>query len=191
MTKEELQARRAAAQARAAAAALTDDERDEAALLQEEADAIAEARTNEAKRRAILGKRLEAESRTEAAGAYHVEFFDLGKLLPDADPARLPGRGVLVVRSHTTASKRAFDRDVEHKNGEGAKPLGEIFADLVCANVVRPVFFDGAGKPVNAVEALAFRAFLESDLGNGCPSQIGAAILRLGGAVAVESKRAT
>lgn len=181
----DLQARRDAAQARAAAAALTQDEKDEAALIVEEAEALAAARLDEAKRRAIVGKRLEVEARAESGGAYTVEFFDLGKLLPDTDPAKLPGRGVLVIRNHTTLSKRAFDRDVEHKTGEGAKPIGEIFAELVAANVVRPRFDPDKG------EGVAFRAFLESDLGNGCPSQIGAAILRLGGAVAAEAKRAT
>lgn len=183
---EELRARAAAAKARAEASKLSDEQEEEARLVQEEADALALARANEAKQRAILGKRLEGEARAEAGGAYHVEFFDLGKLLPDADMGKLPGGGVLVVRSHTTASKRAFDRDVEHKSGEGAKTLHEIFVDLVCANVVRPKF-----DPKRPEEGVAFRAFLESDLGNGCPSQIGTVILRLGGAVATEAKRGT
>lgn len=183
---DDLKARAAAARARAVAAALTPEETEEAKLLVEEADALAVARADEAKRRAIVGKRMEADARTDAAGSYHVAYFDLGKLLPDADMAKLPGQGVLVIRSHTTASYRAFQRDTEHKTGEGAKSLAEIFTDLVCANTVRPTF-----DPKRPEQGIGFRAFFESDLGNGCAVQVGAEILKLGGARQEEAKRAT
>lgn len=177
---EDLKARKAAAEARALAAVLTADEAEIAGLLAAEADANEQARKDEAARRKIIGKGREADAKAKAAGKYAVEFFDLGALLPDTDPTMLPGNGILVIRSHPLDAKRAFDRDVEAKD----RPLGDIFTDLVCASTVDPTF--AKDDPA----ALRFRMFFESDLGSGCPAQIGAAVLRLGGARADEQKRA-
>lgn len=150
----------------------------------EEEDAVRAELAEEQKRaRKLIGKRIEREERVKAAGAYLVGFVDMADKLRGADVSKIPGGGVVVLRSHTAASKKTWDSEAEAKS----RPMADIMTDLVCANVLRLGGVDLAKPGV----AEGFRAFLESDLGSGLANQLGAEVLRLGGANAEEAKRAT
>lgn len=176
----DLAAELAALQTEAERAELSPAEAAEARALAQLSELKEQKRESERKRRGIEGARLERAARAEAAGRYMVRYFDLGALLPDADPKSLPGGGVLVIRSHPPQAKTAFDSAVEGKS----VTLSAAFCDLVCASVVHPSLAKNE-------DGIRFRAFLESELGNGTPPQIGAAVLELGGARIAEAKRAT
>lgn len=175
---DDLDVELAAARVRLSQSALNDTEIARASKLAELDNAKSEARANERARRKIDGTARAKDAKRAAAGKYLVEYFDLGYLLPDADMSALPGNGVLVIRNAPPAAKRTFDREIEAKTSD----LADIFADLVGQCVVYPdLKKDGDGQK--------FRAFFDGELGNGCASQIGAAILALGGARADEVKR--
>lgn len=157
--------------------ALTPEETERGRKLAALDEARAARRAAAAARRKIEGDKLEREARAEAAGRYQVRFFDLGSLLPDVDPAAIPGSGILVFRSHPPDAKKAWDREAEAK----ARDLSDINADLVCASIVRPKF--------QGAEAVRFRGFLESDLGCGLANQMLGPVLDLGGARSEEVKR--
>lgn len=169
------------AKARLAKATLAPEEIDCAKLLADIAESEAEARTSEATRRGLRGATLEAEARKVAGGRYLVKYFDLAALLPEADPERLPGEGVLVVRSPPTAPVDAlavFYREVE----AGERSHVDIYTDLVCASVVVP-------NIANQETGALFRNFLESSIGRGTAMGIGDAVTTLGGVRGKKTKR--
>lgn len=181
---DELDRELAEAQAAAAAAELTPEEAERARKLAALEEAKAAKREAGKKRRAIAGAELEREARAEAAGRYQVRYFDLGGLLPDVSADQIPAGGVIVLRTHPAKAKQAWDREAEAKE----RPLAEINADLVCASIVRPkMVTEGSHTP--SPEAIRFRAWLESDMGNGIANQLLAPVLELGGARVAEVKR--
>jgi multidrug efflux pump subunit AcrA (membrane-fusion protein) len=169
------------AEARLAKAELTPAEVKRLKLLATLAEKKAEARTAETSRRALRGAELKAEAAKAAGGKYLVDYFDLGALLPDVDPDKLPGEGVLIVRSPPTSPVDAlahFYRELEAKEHS----LVDIYTDLVCASVVVPNVMEHA-------TGMMFRNFLESSIGRGTAIQIGDAVTSLGGARNKQTKR--
>ncbi len=178
MNLDELRAQAKATRA-AAPAPLTDDETEMAKLLSEIAEGEAEAQAINKARREMRGKALEVEaSRAALAGKYLVTFFDLGELLPKADPSLLPGGGVLVLRSPPAGAVATFHRELEAK----AKSIPEIYTDLVCVSTVYPDLTDDA-------TGAGFRAFFESSLGTGASTRVGDAVTDLGGIRIKATKR--
>lgn len=181
MDLETLKAQHAAAKARQAKAALSQDEIDHAKLMAEIVEAEAEARTAEATRRSIQGSALEEAARKVAAGRYLVKYFDLAALLPEAPPEKLPGEGMLVVRSPPTVPVDAlaqFYREVE----AAERSHVDIYADLVCESVVYPDISNPAAGEF-------FRSFIESSIGRGTAMGVGDAVTALGGVRGKRTKR--
>lgn len=178
MDIETLRAQAAEARARRTAASLSDEETEHAKLLGELAEDTAQLQADERKRRGIAGAAAEAEARRVAAGKYVVKFFDLGSLLPDADPSTLPGAGVLVLRSPPPSALAAFYRELE----AGSQDLPQTYAALVAESVVVPDITDPTA-------GIKFRTFLDGPLGCGTVIGIGDASTVLGGTVAKKAKR--
>lgn len=174
----------AEAQAAAAAAELTPEEAERARKLAALEEARAARREAARARRKLAGDALEREARAEAAGRYQVRYFDLAGLLPDVPAEQIPAGGVIVLRTHPAKAKQAWDREAEAKE----RPLAEINADLVCASIVRPKMV-AEGSTAPSPEAIRFRAWLESEMGNGIANQLLAPVLELGGARVQEQKR--
>lgn len=180
MDLQELREQAARAKARREAVALSEEEKERAKLLIEVEEAEEAARADEKARRELTGKQLEAEERKRAGGKYLVRFVDLAHLLPEADPATLPGAGVLVVRSPPTHPVNALDvfyREVEAKS----RALPDIYTDLVCESVVYP---STAGT-----EGAKLRAFFESSIGRGTVTVVGDQVTDLGGVRSKAIKR--
>lgn len=134
---EALRKRTEEAEAKAKAATLTDEEQQIADLLEREKKATEDAALAARKRRA-----LEVYEREEAAraslppgvlvkGLDLTDFFDLGRA---PDPAVMPGRGVIVVRSPDAEGYDAAAAEIEHKK----RSLSLILVDLLKKNMVYP-----------------------------------------------------
>lgn len=178
---DELKAQLESEKARLEKATLSDEELEHSKLLAQVAEMKAERQASEKAQRAIRGAELEAEARKAAAGRYLVQFFDLAALLPEAEQEKLPGEGVLVVRSPPTSPVDAlaqFYREVEAKE----RSLVDIYSDLVCASVVVP-------NVGNHEIGMGFRNFLESSVGRGTAIPIGDAVTSLGGVRSKQTKR--
>lgn len=175
---EELKSQLAAATARRDNAKLTDDETEHAKLLAQVAEAKAEARAAETARRAILGAKLEADARKKAAGRHLVQYFDLAALLPEAEPEKLPGEGILVLRSPAADMLAQLHREVE----AGEQSLVAAYTNLVCSITDYPDLS-------NHDTGMRFRDFLESPIGCGTVIGIGDAATTLGGTRAKRTKR--
>lgn len=174
----EARARAEAARARRAASALSEEAAELHKLALQEAEDLAAARADEKKARELRGLVLEGEARKKSGGKYQVKAIDIAKLLPDIDPATLPGDGVIVVRSPLPGSWATFLREQEHK----ARDLPDICADLVCESTVFPdVSASGAGE--------RYRVFWESALGCGTVVTVADDVAALGGAAAKQAKR--
>lgn len=174
MDLEELRQATAAAKERRERAALSEEETERAKLLAELAEHTEAARAEEKARRDLEGAKLEAVERQKAGGKYLVRYVSVGDLLPDADPATLPGAGILIVRSPPTHPVNVLDdfyREVEAKANGRALP--DIYADLVCQSTVYPSTDGAAGAKL--------RAFFESSIGRGTVTVIGDQVTDLGG----------
>lgn len=176
-----LQERLDRANARRAKATLSEEDVARAKVLAQVAEAEAESRADEVQARALRGAQLKAEAAKVAAGRYLVGYFDLGALLPDADPEKLPGLGILILRSPPMIPSDAlsqFYREIEAKE----RQLIDIYTDLVCKSVVVPDL-------TSQDEGMFFRDFLESSIGRGTAVTIGDAVTALGGSRARNTKR--
>jgi hypothetical protein len=179
----ELRARAASARARRDASALTPDQTETHRLLCQEAEDLEAARAAEKAARQIRGMKLEAEERKKAGGRYLVRAVDLAALLPDADPASLPGEGVIVVRSAPAQPDALGDFLAELEKHDRSHP--DIFLDLVCASTVYPDVGPNAGPGVGE----RFRAFFESSIGRGTVLHVGDQVSDLSGVRARRVKR--
>lgn len=178
---EDLKAQLENEHARHAKATLSEEESEIAKTLAQIAEKKAERLAAEKARRALRGAELEAEARKAAAGKHLVKYFDLAELLPDADPEKLPGEGMLVVRSPATVPVDAlgqFYREIEAHE----RPHTDIYVDLVCSSVVYPDLS-------NQETGMLFRNFLESSVGHGTAMTIGDVVSTLGGVRGKRTKR--
>lgn len=178
---EELKAQLEAEKARHAKAALSEEEQEQLKLIAQLAEAKAERLAAEKAQRALRGIALEGEARKVASGKYLVKFYDLARHWPDIEPEKLPGEGILILRSPPTMPVDVlgqFYREVEAK--EKSQP--DCYIDLVCACVVYP---DVSKHDVG----MAFRNFLESSIAKASAASIGDEAIALGGLLVKQTKR--
>jgi hypothetical protein len=181
MSLDELKAELEREQALLAKSALSDEQAEHAKLLIALAETKAERQASQKAQRVLRRAELEADARKAAAGRYLVKAFDLAALLPDVEQEKLPGGGVLVLRSPPITPIDAlaqFYREAEAHE----RPLPDIYVDLVCASVVFP---DVAQRETG----MSFRDFFESSIGRGTALTVGDAVTELGGARAKRTKR--
>lgn len=177
---DDLRAEAEAAEAEAKAVALTEEEQDAAALVARAAVAREEkAAALKAKRGLDLATRERAArskvgQRVLVQGIDLVDFFPLGTA---PDPAILPGKGVIIVRSPPAEALKTFHREGEAKE----RTLAEIYGDVLCASVIDP----DVEKDLEAGTRL--RAFLDSSPGVAIAA--GERVVRLGGAKIKADKR--
>ncbi len=182
-TIEEIKKRRDEASARIDAAAAAGDADAETRAYADEEAADTELRAAQKSARALTGKRLEREAKRAAAGAYQVGAFDLASLLPQLDAEKMPGGGVIAVRSPTPdARKRHEAIHVDDAATLDAKMDANI--DLIGGCLVSPVF-----KPGDPA-ALGFRVWFEGD-GRGTVSLVTLLIQKLGGFALDAFRKAT
>ena len=155
-----------------------EEQRIAAALARKAAAAEAMAAAARTRRGTALATR-EAAARVKAAGRYLVKGIDLVDLFqlgaaPDA--AKVPGDGVVIVRSPLPERLKAFQTEAEHK----ARPLADIFADLLCDSVIDP----DPSQPANGAKLRAF-----CDAYPGAAIGAGDVVAKLGGSKAQADKR--
>lgn len=176
---EALEAEAAAEEAAASAVKLSEDEQRAAAAIARFAKAREERAAAEKSRRGLdLAAR---EKRARAAypkqlvkGVDLVDLFPLGSS-PSAE--QLPGGGVIVVRSPDPQRLKSFHTEVEHK----ARPVADIYADLLCESTVDP------DPQKDAAAGVLLRAFC--DAYPGAAIGAGDVVAKLGGSKAQADKR--
>lgn len=130
-------------------------------------------------RRGIDLATRERAARSIAGTRYLVKGVDLVDLFPlgaAPDVSQLPGGGVIIVRSPEPARLKSFHTEVEHK----ARPVADIYGDLLCESVVDP-------NPQDPAHGAKLRAFIDAYPG----AAIGAGdhVAKLGGSKSAADKR--
>lgn len=183
MTIDEIKARIADANKRIEEAAATGDDAAQARAFADEEVAEAELLAALKAARSLAGKRLVREAKRTAAGAYQVDVFDLASLLPQLDAAKMPGGGMIVLRSPTVDARK---RHEAAHSAEGATDETKTDANinLVCDCTIHPTF------KIGDAGAVGFRAWFDGD-GRGVVSLVSLLIQKLGGFALDAFRKAT
>lgn len=182
-TIDDIKARLADANARIESATKDGDEDAEFRAYADEEAATAELLTAEKTARRLAGKRLEREAKRTAAGAYQVGAFDLASLLPQLDAAKMPGGGLIVVRSPTTDARKRHEA-AHTTDGAAQDDLMDANVSLVCDCTIHPTF------KIGDAGAVAFRRWWETD-GRGVVALVTLQIQKLGGFALDAFRKAT
>lgn len=184
---EDLKARVKAAQEAAKAAELSEEEREAALLVEQEREAQEQAAELRGKRRGIMLASRLAAAKTRAAGAYLLEAIDLVKCFPlgSVDPeleARMPGKGVILVREPEPDVYARFVREYEANKAQ----VPELMTEILCSCLI-----DERESPKDdehrAVEVQLLRSFCQRY--GGAATKAGGAAAELGGLRNTKTKR--
>lgn len=158
---------------------LTEEEKAAHLLLERRSKAREERATAEKARREVDGGTREAIARKAAAGRYLVRAVDLVDFFPFGEAPstdRLPGGGVIIVRSPEPARQETMTREMEVKK----RPVEAILIDLLVDSIVDP-------SPLDVEASALIRPFFEAYL--GAATNAANVVLELGGLKQTQDKR--